>query len=151
MALPVPTKFLMMRFATRRLWSVDHVIAPDGSEVRLLVGLAAGGLAHFRLNPDAVSTAVRHRSVEEIWYVVAGRGQIWRRTGEDEQIADLEPGVSLTIPVDTCFQFRAVGSESLDIIGVTMPPWPGENEAIRSEGPWRPTIPAGPGLAEPDR
>jgi hypothetical protein len=39
-----------MRFTTRRL-PADHVIAPDGSEVRILVGLAGGGFAHFRLNP----------------------------------------------------------------------------------------------------
>ncbi len=140
-----------MRFATRRLSPVDHVIAPDGSEVRVLVGLAGGELAHFRLHPDDVSLAVHHRSVEEIWYVVSGRGQMWRKTGEDEEIVDLEPGVSLTIPVNTHFQFRAVGGDSLDIIGVTMPPWPGENEAIRSDGPWSATVAAGPGLAEPDR
>ncbi len=139
-----------MRFATRRLSPAEHVIAPDGSEVRLLVGLDGGGLAHFRLNPDTVSVAVRHRSVEEIWYVLSGRGQMWRRTGEDEEIVDLEPGVSLTIPVDTHFQFRAIGPESLDVIAVTMPPWPGEDEAIRSQGPWQPTVAAGPGLAEPD-
>ena len=78
-----------MRFATRRLPAADHVIAPDGSEVRVLVGLAGGGLAHFRLNPDAVSVAVHHRSVEEIWYVVSGRGQMWRRSEEDEEVVVL--------------------------------------------------------------
>ena len=133
-----------MRFATRRPPAdhvpVDHVIAPDGSEVRVLVGLAGGGLAHFRLNPQAVSVAVHHRSVEEIWYVVSGRGQIWRRTDEDEEIVDLEPGVSLTIPVKTDFQFRAFGPNSLEILGVTIPPWPGNDEAIRSQGPWTSTL-----------
>jgi mannose-6-phosphate isomerase-like protein (cupin superfamily) len=139
-----------MRFVTRRLPADDQVIAPDGSEVRILVGLAGGGLAHFRLHPDAVSVAVHHRSVEEIWYVVSGRGKMWRRSEEDEKIVDLAPGVALTIPVGTHFQFRAFGPDALDVIGVTMPPWPGDGEAIRSQGPWPPTIPAGPGLAAPD-
>jgi mannose-6-phosphate isomerase-like protein (cupin superfamily) len=139
-----------MPFSTRRLSGSDPVMAPDGSEVRVLVGLAGGGLAHFRLNPDEVSVAVHHRSVEELWYVVSGRGQMWRRQGESEEVVALEPGVALTIPVDTHFQFRAVGAEALDIIGVTMPPWPGEDEAIRSEGPWPPTVAAGPGRAEVD-
>lgn len=128
-------------FDTRRLSDSDPVIAPDGSEVRVLVGLAGGGLAHFRLNPDDVSVAVHHRSVEELWYVVSGRGQMWRRQDESEEIVELEPGVALTIPVDTHFQFRAVGAEALDVIGVTMPPWPGDDEASRSEGPWQPTVP----------
>ncbi|MBO0730312.1 MAG: cupin domain-containing protein [Acidimicrobiaceae bacterium] len=139
-----------MQFATCQPLPMDHVIAPDGSEVRVLVGLAGGGLAHFRLYPRAVSVAVHHRSVEEIWYVVSGRGQMWRKNEEDEEIVDLEPGVSLTIPLKTHFQFRAVGPDPLDVIGVTMPPWPGDNEAIRSQGPWTATVEAGPGLAAPD-
>jgi mannose-6-phosphate isomerase-like protein (cupin superfamily) len=139
-----------MSFATHRLPAEDDVIAPDGSEVRLLAGLGGGGLAHFRLNPEAVSVAVRHRSVEEIWFVISGRGQMWRRSGEDEEIVELGPGVALTIPVATHFQFRAFGPEPLDVIGATMPPWPGDGEAIRSQGPWRATVAPGPGLAEPD-
>ncbi len=135
-----------MRFATRWLAADDHVTAPDGSEVRILVGLARGGLAHFRLHPDAVSVAVHHRSVEEIWYVLAGRGQMWRRSEEDEEIVDLAPGVALTIPVGTHFQFRAFSPDALDVIGVTMPPWPGDGEAVRSQGPWPATVAAGPAL-----
>ncbi len=139
-----------MRFATRRLPADEDVIAPDGSEVRLLVGLAGGGLAHFRLNPDAVSVAVHHRSVEEIWYVVSGRGQMWRRSEEDEAVVALSPGVALTIPAGTRFQFRAFGPDALEVVGVTMPPWPGDGEAVRSEGRWEATVAAGPGLGAPD-
>ena len=42
--------------------------------------------------------------------------------------------VCLTLPLGTHFQFRAMGEESLEIIGVTMPPWPGEGEAYRVSG-----------------
>lgn len=52
--------------------SVDY-LAPDGSEIRLLPSLPHGGLAHCTLRPGGVSKAVRHRSVEEIWYVLEGR------------------------------------------------------------------------------
>ena len=48
------------------------VVAPDGSEVRLLLGLKGGSLAHFQLSPGEVSVAVRHRTVEEIWFFLAG-------------------------------------------------------------------------------
>jgi mannose-6-phosphate isomerase-like protein (cupin superfamily) len=72
---------------------------------------------------------------------------MWRRLGDDEAVVDLAPGTSLTIPVGTAFQFRADGPEPLAAVGVTMPPWPGDGEAVRSEGPWTPTVEAGPGLA----
>jgi mannose-6-phosphate isomerase-like protein (cupin superfamily) len=116
----------------------------------VLLELSRGGLAHFGLGPGEISIPVRHRTVEEIWYVVAGSGQMWRRLDDREEIVDLEPGLCLTIPVGTAFQFKSAGSDPLSVIGVTMPRWPGEGEAIRSHGPWVPTLAPGPGLAEAD-
>ena len=52
----------------------------------------------------------------------------------------LHPGVSLTIPVGTRFQFRSFGPEPLAAVAVTMPPWPGEGEAMIVTGPWEPTV-----------
>jgi mannose-6-phosphate isomerase-like protein (cupin superfamily) len=49
--------------------------------------------------------------------------------------------VSLTIPIGTHFQFRSIGDEPLAAIGVTMPPWPGEGEAVVVTGPRQPTVP----------
>ena len=53
------------------------------------------------------SSAVVHRTVEEIWFVLAGRGEMWRKQGEREEIVDLAPGQCLTLPLGTHFQFRA--------------------------------------------
>jgi mannose-6-phosphate isomerase-like protein (cupin superfamily) len=97
--------------------------------VRVLLALSRGSMAHFALAPGQTSRAVAHRTVEEIWFFVSGRGQMWRR----------QPGVCLTIPPGTHFQFRASGGEPLAAIGVTMPPWPGEGEAIPVAGRWAPT------------
>jgi mannose-6-phosphate isomerase-like protein (cupin superfamily) len=123
-------------FETVRLPERRDVIAPDGSEVRVLLGLAGGGMAHFRLGPGEVSLALAHRTVEEIWYVTAGRGEMWRACGGREEVVALEPGVCLTIPLGTRFQFRAADGEPLEAVAVTMPPWPGDGEAVRAEGPW---------------
>lgn len=71
---------------------------------------------------------------------MSGRGQIWRATDEREEIVELAPGVALTIPVGTRFQFRATGREALTIVGATMPPWPGADEAVAVDGPWEPTV-----------
>lgn len=121
------------------------VAAPDGSDVRVLAGSPRGSMAHFTLATGEVSTAARHRTVEELWYVVSGRGSMWRRLGDQAQVVALAPGLSLSIPVGTSFQFRAEGDEALRIVGVTMPPWPGEGEAVLVEGPWDPTVPRAAG------
>ena len=127
----------MSAFATALLPSEPTVVAPDGSDVRVLLALAAGGMAHFELKAGATSLAVTHRTVEEIWFVVSGRGEMWRKQGQREEVVALEPGVCLTIPVGTHFQFRATSSESVAAVGVTMPPWPGEEEAVAVPGLWQ--------------
>ena len=127
-------------FETKRLGSAPDAIAPDGSEVRVLCQLSRGGLALFSLPPNAVSKAVAHRTVEEVWYILSGKGRMWRKLGEQEEIAELGPGTSLTIPTGTHFQFRCDGPEPLNAIGGTMPPWPGENEASFVDGAWQPTV-----------
>ena len=126
----------------KRLPERPDAIAPDGSDVRVLLGVRGGGLAHFELAAGETSTAVRHRTVEEVWFFLGGRGQMWRRDADGrERTDDVAAGVSIDIPLGTTFQFRALGDEALSAIGATMPPWPGEGEAIVCDGPWRPTVP----------
>ena len=125
-----------MTFETKRLPPARDVVAPDGSDVRILLGLRGGGMAHFMLAPGQTSRAVAHRTVEEIWYVLGGRGEMWRKDDQREEIVPLEPGVCLTIPLGTHFQFRALGAESLTAVAITMPPWPGEDDAYEVRGPW---------------
>lgn len=126
---------------TYRLLPVrPDAIAPDGSLVRLLAQGHMGGMAHFELGPGQVSVPTQHRTVEELWFIVAGWGQMWRERGADAVVIDLRPGVSLSIPVGTRFQFRNTGRTPLAAIGVTMPPWPGSDEAIRVDGVWQPMV-----------
>jgi len=54
-------------------------IALDGWDVRALLGLEGGGMAHFELAPGQTSVAVAHHTVEEIWYFVRGRGETRKR------------------------------------------------------------------------
>ncbi len=130
----------MTPFATKRLPAARDVVALDGSDVRVLLSLRGGSMAHFALAPGQTSRAVTHRTVEEIWFFLSGRGEMWRKQGEREEIVPVEPGVCLTIPLGTHFQFRSFGDEPLTAVAVTMPPWPGEGEAVIVEGPWRPTL-----------
>lgn len=131
----------MMPFRTKEISGASDAIAPDGSEVRTLCEMPRGSMAQFTLPTMAVSRAVAHRTVEEVWYFVSGRGRMWRRLGADEEITIVGPGISISLPVGMHFQFRCDGDDSpLVAIAVTMPPWPGEGEAYPVEGCWQPTV-----------
>ena len=135
----------MNSFDTKRLPVAPSAIAPDGSDVRVLLRLSGGSLAHFELGPGETSVAVAARTVEEIWYFLGGRGEMWRKLEDREEVVSVDAGVCITIPVGTHFQFRSFGYEPLAAIGVTMPPWPGEGEAYEVQGKWIPTVKPGGG------
>jgi mannose-6-phosphate isomerase-like protein (cupin superfamily) len=54
-----------------------------------------------------------------------------------ERIVKVNEGTCLTIPAGTKFQFRNEGHDDLRFIGVTLPPWPGPQEAYGVEGKWK--------------
>ena len=120
----------MRQFESGRVPDSYDVLAPDGSEIRLLHQLGAVSVVHCRLPVGAVSIPVRHRTVEEVWFFLSGQGQVWRKQGEREQVLDVAPGMSLTIPLGTDFQFRNDGDAPLEFIIATTPPWPGQDEAV---------------------
>lgn len=123
-------------FATKLLSKPPDITAPDGSDVRILLQLKGGSMAHFELAPGKTSRAVVHRTVDEIWYFTQGEGEIWRKQGDQEEITPVKPGVCITIPVGTHFQFHATGKLPLAAVAITMPPWPGDNEAYFVSGAW---------------
>jgi mannose-6-phosphate isomerase-like protein (cupin superfamily) len=130
----------MTAFATLQLPIERTVVAPDGSDVRVLLALKGGSMAHFSLAAGQTAAAVTHRTVEEVWYVLEGSGQMWRSSPDcAEETVTLLPGLCLTIPLGTHFQFRAAADQPLAAVCVTMPPWPadpGADEAIPVQGPW---------------
>jgi mannose-6-phosphate isomerase-like protein (cupin superfamily) len=126
----------MTDFPFARPAAAPDALAPDGSEVRLLAALKGGSFAHFTLPAGATARAVRHRSVEEIWWFVSGSGVLWRATPERERIDVVKAGDCVAIPLGTSFQFRADEGAPLVFVAATMPPWPGEGEAEYVEGMW---------------
>jgi mannose-6-phosphate isomerase-like protein (cupin superfamily) len=131
----------MTRFETKRLPAERDAIAPDGSNVRVLLALRGGSVAHFELPPGQISKAVTHRTVEEIWFFLSGRGEMRRaQKGEAAAIVQVEAGTCVTIPLGTHFQSRSVGVDPLSAVGFTMPPWPGEDEAMIVRGECEATV-----------
>ena len=126
----------MPDFSTLALPDLPNVMAPDGSLVRILLRLPSGSMAHFELPSGKTSLAVRHRTVEEIWYVLSGTGQMWRSQAGRAEVVTLQAGTCLTIPLGTAFQFRSSDDQPLTAVAITMPPWPGEEEAEFVPGFW---------------
>ena len=125
-----------MKFKTSRLPALPDIVAPDGSDVRILLKTPRGSMAHFELAGGRASDPIHHRAVDEIWFVLSGRGEMWRSAQGQEEVVALGPGVCVTIPAGTHFQFRALGDAALAAVGVTMPPWPGPEEAVPVPGKW---------------
>lgn len=125
-------------YSTRLLPADPDLLVPDGSQIRVLPAPERGGasVVHCRLPAGAMTKAVAHRTVEEVWYVAGGQGEIWRALGAESDVTALTMGTSLTIPLGTRFQFRNTGSAPLDIIIDTLPPCPGEHEAERVPDFW---------------
>lgn len=123
-------------FETRHLPAEVDELAPDMSEIRLLVRTERVSMTHGTLPPGVVSLAIRHKTVHEIWYILGGEGELWRRTEMQEEIVHLRAGVSVSIPLGTDFQFRATGDDALRFIVCTTPPWPGHEEALLVEAHW---------------
>jgi mannose-6-phosphate isomerase-like protein (cupin superfamily) len=123
-------------WTTSKLPGQQDDVAPDGSEIRWLASVPGGSIVHCTLPPGMVSKAVRHRTVDEVWFFLQGHGEVWRRSGDVEEAVPVESGVCLTIPKGTHFQFRAHGREPLTLIITTMPPWPGSQEAVRAKDHW---------------
>ena len=78
--------------------------------------------------------------MHEIWYVLNGHGEIWRRDPEGhEEVTLLAAGTAIDLPLGTAFQFRSTGLGPLAVVILTMPRWPGPQEAIMGDGPWSAT------------
>ena len=113
-----------------------NYLAPDSSEIRLLPEMDCGGLSHCLLPPGKTSIAVRHKTVNEIWYCLSGEGEIWQSHNGVNKVMAFNAEDSFTIPLGNSFQFRNTGNVPLSILIVTMPKWPGADEAEVVEGNW---------------
>ena len=134
----------------RRRSEAPDVFAPDGSEIRLLAddgnGAGKSSTVEVALAPGQVSRPVYHRTVEETWYILAGRGRVWRCPPDAYAalVAAVEvgPGDVLVIPTGWRFQFAAGPDGELRFLCHTTPAWPGEDEAVPVErgGLGEPTV-----------
>ena len=121
--------------------AIPDTTAPDGSEIRFLIdnqhGARQASMVEVTLPAGQVSRPVWHRTVEEVWYILEGTGLVWRCPANKEPppppAIEVSPGDALTIPTGWLFQFSAGTDGPLRFLCVTMPPWPGPDEAQPAE------------------
>ncbi len=129
-------QYLVSMFDSKTVPETIDVLAPDGSEIRILCQTKKASMVHCTLPPKTISKAIYHKTVDEIWYIVEGKGRLWRKYDEMESEIELFPNICVTLPQGTHFQFSNPFNESLEIIITTIPPWPGDEEAVFVKGNW---------------
>ncbi len=130
----------MPQFETRALSDRYDAIAPDGSEVYILAKTDKASSIFIKLHPGQVSNPIKHSRIDELWYCTEGTGQMWRKQGDYEEVVTVLPGMSLSIPEETHFQFRNMGSTTLCFFLTTVPPWPGDDVVRHVQGIWQPAL-----------
>jgi mannose-6-phosphate isomerase-like protein (cupin superfamily) len=125
---------------TTRLPEHADAKSPAGADIRTMMDGKTGNMIHSTVPPHQVNRGTVHATVSEFWYVLEGRGRIWRDDGAESCITDLVPGTAIDIPVGTAFQYRNDSDVDLTFICIAMPPWPGDSEATTVKGIWQPTI-----------
>jgi mannose-6-phosphate isomerase-like protein (cupin superfamily) len=104
--------------------------------------MKGGGLYNCTMPTAKTFSPVAYHRVKEIWYVLEGQGEVWRKSARSEPTVDVGAGMSLTISARSAFQFRDTGTGVLRILIVKMPPWPGAQEPEKTIGVWPTTVTA---------
>ncbi len=117
-----------------------QTLAPDGSQVRLLVRNTKASMAEFTLTPEAISRAIHQKVVHEFWYFLSGTGQVWVKYKGKAKIYSVHTGTSLALPNNVYFQFKNTSKKNnLAFVDVVIPPWPKKVVTTYTKGPWKST------------
>ena len=100
-----------------------------------LVSSERAAMEQHELAPAQCSRALCHRTVEQLWHVLEGGGELWRSQGGEARVDRLGVGSSVCIQPGVQFQLRA-GPGRLRLLVFTSPRWPGPQEAVPVRGPW---------------
>ena len=110
-------------------------VAEDHTLTRTLVEGGCGMMVRRELAAGACTAPVRHRTVEQLWHVTEGGGELWRSQDGESRFDILAAGDSVCIRPGVQFQVRATTSR-LRALVATSPRWPGAHEAVPVRGVW---------------
>src|SRR5690242_8322951 len=90
------------------------------AEIRFLPGFPAADFAHATVEARTASPAAILTEQTELFYVVGGEGELWRRHDGVEEVTRLRTGRSVGIPPGVDYQYRS-GHEPLRLLVATLP------------------------------
>jgi mannose-6-phosphate isomerase-like protein (cupin superfamily) len=129
-------------FETITLPELAEAKLPAGADIRFLIVGEKGTIIHCTVPGLQVSKATYHAKVTEFWYVLEGRGEIWRDNGVETDVTVLAPDTSIDIPPGTAYQYRNVNVIDLKFVCIIIPPLPGDisDDTYVVKGKWQPTL-----------
>ena len=86
--------------------------SPAGADIRFVMACDAGNMIHSTVPHQQVNRATMHATVSELWFVLEGRGEIWRDDGDESCVTALVPGTSVDIPVGTASSTATRGTRT---------------------------------------
>jgi mannose-6-phosphate isomerase-like protein (cupin superfamily) len=63
--------------------------SPAGADIRFLMDGESGNMIHSTVPPQQTNRATVHATVSEFWFVLEGRGEIWRDDGVESCVTEL--------------------------------------------------------------
>ena len=124
-------------FTIADLSHTTSFLSDDGSEIRPMPSINGVESVHCLLPKNGVIQASRHRTVSQIWYVLAGTGDLWLKSASGkETLHSLKSGIAMTVPLGYAFQFRNTGEQNLEIFIVNATKWSGAGELIPVKNHW---------------
>jgi mannose-6-phosphate isomerase-like protein (cupin superfamily) len=114
----------------------DYISPGGASEIRLLIQLPAGEISHARCPTGKVSAAATLDGLWEMFYVLAGRGRLWRSSHDYDGTIALWPGRWAAMPPGTAYQFRAEVEADLVFAVFVTPQWQSKLHHIVEDGAW---------------
>jgi mannose-6-phosphate isomerase-like protein (cupin superfamily) len=106
-----------------------------GSQIRPLIDRTTSditqcSLAEETLPPGCAVTPHRHRQIEEIYYIVSGRGLM----AVGEETREVESGDAVYVPRGQRHTLKNIGTEEIKLILVCGPAFFYEDEVIDGQG-----------------
>jgi mannose-6-phosphate isomerase-like protein (cupin superfamily) len=109
----------------------ESFITADGSSIRELVGIPSGNasqqsVAEATVPPGGQTVEHYHRTTEEVYLFIRGRGRI--RLGDEE--AEVRDGDTVVIPPGVTHKLFNEGSEPLVLLCCCAPPYRDEDTVL---------------------
>lgn len=131
--------YLMAALIIHTLSAAPNSVSPDGgAEIRHILTSPGGDLTHAVCLAGSTSGTHHLPELDEGYFVLSGRGEIWRAVNGRDAVTALRPGRWVSMPAGMRFQYRANVGSSLVFLVVVLPSWHEDLFHVVAGGRWSP-------------